>query len=229
MASIDAQIVKDASHVSEEYALICALALRQAFATVELTYTKRDGIQAWVKEISSDGNLNTVDIIYPAMPMFLYLCPKWIGWMIQPILEYQSKGPTYSSCAHDLGNHYPYATGPSDGSDSHMPVEESGNILIIALAHAQATRDTSLIERYYHLFELWAAYLMRKGLIPELKLSTDGKEAHCNTRLPRPYIYAFLRLHGTRQQPVFARIERWNWYWGNGRDGSPCWTDINDL
>jgi hypothetical protein len=172
---LDLQVYKDASAVSPDYALLCALSLRQAFATVELTSSPERGVQAWVKEISSDGNMLTVDIIYPILPMFLYLCPEYIGWMIQPLLEYQSKGPLYESCAHDLGSHYPYATGPSDGSDSHMPVEESGNILIIALAHAQARGDLSLLQKYYHLFEQWTAFLLRKGLVPAEQLSTDGE------------------------------------------------------
>ncbi|KAK9895539.1 DUF1793-domain-containing protein [Cystobasidium minutum MCA 4210] len=170
---LDLQVYQDARKISYDYALLCALSLRQAFATIELTHHHAYGIQAWVKEISSDGNMLTVDIIYPMLPMLLYLCPEYIGWMMQPLLEYQSKGPVYESCAHDLGMHYPYATGPSDGSDSHMPVEESGNILIIALAYAQATGDTSLLQRYYSLFEQWTIFLMRKALIPELQLSTD--------------------------------------------------------
>lgn len=107
--------------------------------------------------------------------MLLYLAPEYIGWLIEPILHYQSKGADYESCAHDLGSHYPYATGPSDGSQSHMPVEESGNILILALAHAQATDDWRLVHEYYRLFEQWTAFLLRKALIPEQQLSTDGK------------------------------------------------------
>jgi len=171
---LDVQIHRDARNVSHDYSVLCALSLRQAFATIELTHSDKHGIQAWVKEISSDGNMLTVDIIYPMLPMLLYLCPDYIGWMIQPLLEYQSHGPVYEACAHDLGSHYPYATGPSDGSDSHMPVEESGNILIIALAHAQVTGDTSILAKYYSLFELWTTFLMRKALIPEMQLSTDG-------------------------------------------------------
>lgn len=176
--ALDLLIYNEASTISHEYAKICALSLRQAFAAIELTGSNADDastIQAWMKEISSDGNLNTVDVIYPAMPLYIYLAPQYLGWLIEPVLRYQSEGALYAACAHDLGDHYPYATGPSDGKDSHMPVEESGNILIIALAHARATGDTTLIARYYELFERWTVYLMRKALIPELQLTTDGK------------------------------------------------------
>jgi hypothetical protein len=136
-----------------------------------------------MKEISSDGNLNTVDVIYPAMPLFLYVAPQYLKWLIEPLLRYQAQGAEYAACAHDLGDHYPYATGPSDGKDSHMPVEESGNILIIALAHAQATGDMSLIQQYYSLFEKWTEYLMRKALIPESQLATDGRLTSSSNRV----------------------------------------------
>ena len=168
-------IYTEASRISHTYAMICALSLRQAFASVELTGTNYSDIQAWMKEISSDGNLNTVDVTYPAMPLFVYLAPKYLGWLIEPVLRYQSEGANYESCAHDLGSHYPYATGPSAGKDSPMPVEESGNILIIALAHAQATGDLSLVTKYYALLEKWTAYLLQKALIPEQQLTTDGR------------------------------------------------------
>ncbi|CAD6578683.1 MAG: hypothetical protein CYPHOPRED_000653 [Cyphobasidiales sp. Tagirdzhanova-0007] len=172
-SELDLLIYHEALRISRPYAMICALSLRQAFATVELTGTNNSSIQAWMKEISSNGNLNTVDVIYPAMPVFLYLAPHYLGWLIEPILQYQTEGASYESCAHDLGMHYPYATGPSDGANSHMPVEESGNILIIALAHAQATANNSLLTKYYRLFVKWTNYLMEKALIPEEQLTTD--------------------------------------------------------
>ena len=54
-ARLDHMIFSDASKVSIEYAKICALSVRQAFASIELTTSSKHGIQAWMKEISSDG------------------------------------------------------------------------------------------------------------------------------------------------------------------------------
>lgn len=228
---LDLQVFRGARKTSYDYAFLCALSLRQAFATIELTHHDKYGVQAWVKEISSDGNMLTVDIIYPMLPMLLYLCPEYIGWMMQPLLKYQSIGPVYESCAHDLGMHYPYATGPSDGSDSHMPVEESGNILIIALAHAQATGDNTLLEQYYSLLEMWTTFLMRKALIPELQLSTDGMRVFCFQFFVLNTKYLLNRLHGTSSEPVVISTKRRHRHTGNGGNskiGRTRWRDLRE-
>lgn len=52
---------------------------------------------------------------------------------------------SYNICT---GSHYPQALGHNDGKDEQMPVEESGNMLIMTLSYTQATNDTSLISRY---------------------------------------------------------------------------------
>jgi len=44
---------------------------------------------------------------------------------------------------HDLGAHFPNATGHPDGNDEYMPVEECGNILIMGLALANTLRGNS--------------------------------------------------------------------------------------
>ncbi len=46
---------------------------------------------------------------------------------------------------HDLGAHFPNATGHADGNDEYMPVEECGNILIMGLAIVNSLRyDTDV-------------------------------------------------------------------------------------
>ena len=70
-----------------KYAALCALALRQAYAGTELV--SRDGKPwAFLKEISSDGNVSTIDVTYPGMPVFLYLDPHYLGLILAPILDY---------------------------------------------------------------------------------------------------------------------------------------------
>lgn len=44
----------------------------------------------FMKEISSDGDISTIDVIYPAVPMFLYLNPKAFQTLMLPLLEYST-------------------------------------------------------------------------------------------------------------------------------------------
>lgn len=48
--------------------------------------------QAFIKEISSDGNLNTVDIIFQTWPVFISLNPDYIKLLWEPIMSYSASG-----------------------------------------------------------------------------------------------------------------------------------------
>ena len=48
--------------------------------------------QAFIKEISSDGNLNTVDIIFQTWPVFISLNPDYIRLLWEPIMSYSASG-----------------------------------------------------------------------------------------------------------------------------------------
>jgi len=74
---------------------------------------------------------------------------------------------------HDLGSLYPNITGHNDGQDEHMPIEESANMIIMALSYAQKTNDLSMIKQYFQEFDGWAQYLVATTLLPAEQLSTD--------------------------------------------------------
>jgi len=79
----------------------------------------------FLKEISSDGNVQTVDVIFPFHPILLYTEPALLKLLLDPLFENQESGQypnTYSM--HDLGSSYPNATGHRDGSDEKQPLEE---------------------------------------------------------------------------------------------------------
>ncbi|KAH9938228.1 DUF1793-domain-containing protein [Fomitopsis serialis] len=180
-AAFDAQISSDASKISSDYADWVALAVRQAFGSIEFTISKDSSgnfntsdIMTFMKEISSDGNVNTVDVIYPAWPIFLYTNPAIGKYLLLSLFEYQATGQYPNGWAvHDMGAHYPNATGHNDGKDEPMPLEESGNMLIMTLSYVQATSDTSLITSYYKLLDQWTQYLINDSLIPANQISTD--------------------------------------------------------
>jgi hypothetical protein len=76
---------------SEDYKDILALSARQVLGACSFSGTPEDPL-IFFKEISSDGNMNTVDVIYPAFPFFLYTNPKWLAWLMEPLIEHQLSG-----------------------------------------------------------------------------------------------------------------------------------------
>ncbi|KAJ7260577.1 hypothetical protein C8J57DRAFT_1471634 [Mycena rebaudengoi] len=179
--TLDKRVETDAGKISADYAAIVALSVRQALAATELTISKgRNGqwntsdTMYFMKEVSSNGNTNTVDVMFPASPLYLYLFPKLGHYLLEPLYRYQASGqyPRKNSI-HDMGAHYPKAIGHADGLDESMPVEESGNMLIMALGFARATKDKSQLIRYKKLLEQWTEFLITDSLIPAHQLSTD--------------------------------------------------------
>ncbi|KAL8815331.1 MAG: hypothetical protein Q9223_005520 [Gallowayella weberi] len=119
---------------SEDYVDIVALTARQVMGATVFSGTPDDPI-LFLKEISSNGNFQTIDVIFPAFPFFLYTNPRWLAYLLEPLIEHTLSGQYPNKYAmHDLGSHFPNATGHADGRDEYMPVEECGNILIMGLA-----------------------------------------------------------------------------------------------
>ncbi|EIW62031.1 DUF1793-domain-containing protein [Trametes versicolor FP-101664 SS1] len=178
--AFDAQVAQDASKVSNDYASIVALSVRQTFGALEITLPtdlNTSDVLMFHKEISSDGNVNTADAIFPAWPLFCYINPTLGKQLLLPLLEYQATGQYPNDWAlHDVGSNYPNATGHNNGADTPMPVEESGNMLIMVLSYTQRTNDTSLIENYYTLLDKWAQYLVRNALEPGNQFDTENWE-----------------------------------------------------
>lgn len=127
-----------------------------------------------MKEISSNGNMNTIDVIFPAHPVFLYTNPDLLKYLLRPHFEIQESGHYPNSYAmHDIGSHYPNATGHPDGNDEPMPLEECGNMAIMALAFAQKSGDTAYLESHYTILRQWTDYLIEDALYPANQISTD--------------------------------------------------------
>ncbi|KAF5390581.1 hypothetical protein D9757_002679 [Collybiopsis confluens] len=179
--AFDAKVQSDASAISTEYVGIVELSIRQSLGANEITISKESNgswntsdVIVFLKEISSDGNVNTVDVINPAWPIYLYANPQLGKFLLEGLFRYQATGlyPNKWS-VHDLGGSYPKALGHNDGADEAMPVEECGNMLIMALSYAQKSGDNSQLQRYTSLLAQWTDFLVTDSLIPANQISTD--------------------------------------------------------
>ncbi|KAK3066375.1 hypothetical protein LTR53_017308 [Teratosphaeriaceae sp. CCFEE 6253] len=134
-AKYSAQLARDAyASGSDNYMDIVALSARQVMGATSFSGTPANPI-LFLKEISSNGNSQTVDVIFPAFPFFLYTNPRWLAYMLEPLLEHMLSGQYPNAYTmHDLGTHFPNMTGHADGKDEYMPVEECGDMLIMGLA-----------------------------------------------------------------------------------------------
>lgn len=134
---------------AENYYSIVALSARQVMGAYVLTIppslscdnsttNNQSEPLMFQKEISSDGNVNTVDVMYPAMPFFLYANPELLKYNLNPLFYNQESGfyPNGYSM-HDLGSNFPNATGHVEGNDEYMPVEESGNMLLMTVSYLE--------------------------------------------------------------------------------------------
>lgn len=173
-SELDTRVAKDAvAAAGENFFTVVTLTVRQAFGAVQLCGT-RDKPYVFMKEISSNGNMNTVDVIFPTHPIFLYTNPEFLNMVLRPVYEIQESGRYPNTYAmHDIGTHYPNATGHPDGKDEKMPLEECGNMVLMALAYAQKTGNTGYLQDHYPILMQWSGYLVEDALYPDNQISTD--------------------------------------------------------
>ncbi|MDQ2903302.1 MAG: DUF5127 domain-containing protein [Chloroflexota bacterium] len=158
------------------YAALCSLALRQAFGGVELVGGP-SGPWLLLKEISSSGNVSTVDVIYPSSPVFFYVNSYLLRLLLDPVLAYSESGHWPKVFAvHDLGASYPNASGHNDGNEEDMPIEESANMLLMVSAylHTLSAGDAhTYATAHYPILKQWADYLVPNTLDPAFQNQTD--------------------------------------------------------
>jgi hypothetical protein len=183
----DRQLMADLTRVGgEKYARLAALAYRQSLAAHKLVAAP-DGQTPYYfpKENFSCGCISTVDVIYPAAPVLLLLNPHLVEASLAPVMDYVKRGKwPFPYAPHDLGT-YPLANGRDPTKIETMPVEESGNMIILFAAIAKAEGSPAFAEKYAGILQQWADYLAEKGLDPENQLCTDDFAGHLahNTNL----------------------------------------------
>ncbi|KAM5540214.1 hypothetical protein V8D89_006033 [Ganoderma adspersum] len=167
--ALDQKIMNDAAKISSQYSDLVSLATRQAMSTLDFTVGTDSNnnlipgdVKIFMKNLGTDQRVNPVEHIYAAFPMFLYLNASIGGALLQPLLETQANLTGRSFAAMDLGTTYPTAS--SSDAVSNQGVEQSGNMLIMALAHARISGDGALLSQYYNTTKRWADYLVSNAL-----------------------------------------------------------------
>ncbi|EME84643.1 uncharacterized protein MYCFIDRAFT_134041 [Pseudocercospora fijiensis CIRAD86] len=176
--AFDSAIAANAESVGgSKYSDILQLSVRQTFGAMDMTVSNdlnTSDVMIFQKGISSNGNVNKVDVIFRLSPILYVVAPEWIRLLAEPVMRYLASGRWgFSFTIHDIGSHYPNVTGHDDGFAEPTPLEECGDMILLAYMYQTATGDTDWTAQYSSLFQSYADYLVEGGLYPSDQVSSD--------------------------------------------------------
>jgi hypothetical protein len=179
---LDAELAGDARRIGgNRYADLIGLSYRHVFASGKIVAGPNGEPWYFNKECFSNGCVDTVDVSYPASPFFALFEPALLKGMTEPVFEFAASDKwKWPFSPHDVGQ-YPKANGQVYNPtklEGQMPVEECGNMVIMAALASRAEGNAKFAERHWKLLTQWAEYLKEKGLDPENQLCTDDFAGH---------------------------------------------------
>lgn len=198
---IDAKIIQQGSTLGENYTDILEASLRQTFAAFEIVIPAdtldTSKASAWMKEISTDGNVQTTaDLLPKAWPIFYVFCPDIMRLLLNPLLEYSLTWPAEFGF-HDLGKKYPNATGETVAAQEALIVDQTAVMHWMAYAYQKASGDTEYIKPYLAPLQKFADYLVDNGLYTAAQQSSvDSIGATANQTVLAMYSAVALTAFG---------------------------------
>ena len=200
------ELLNDARPFGDDYVKIITAAYRHILAAHKAVRRPDGEILYMSKECCSNGCINTVDVSYPSIPLLLCYNPELVRGLMTGIFEFAAQpGWPYDFAPHDLGQ-YPIANGQVYGLDwdkvsddpfawlsiykrtenvfkydKQMPVEECGNMILMAYAYLRADgteRSRAYVDKHMPMLKKWAQFLIDAGIDLESQLCTDDFAGH---------------------------------------------------
>ena len=218
----------------EQYKEIGALTYRQTLAANILVWDDEGDGGAGAalhlsRECGSGDDILTMDVVIDSLPFFLHFDPAYIFAELRPILALAENathradgsvvGWPHPYVPHDMGT-YPIADGHDGGLQETMPIEETGNLLIMLAAACNRTvggrgggGGCAFAAAHWGTLRQWADYLDVHGLYPVPQLSSDDFDGPLanRTNLAANAILglgAFAQLADMQGNPAEATVYR---------------------
>ena len=232
----DKQIYDDGlASGNSKYAELLSGCYRHVIAAHKIFQDNKGNLLFFSKENNSNGCVNTVDLTYPSAPLFLIYNTELMKGMCTSILDYcESSRWGFNFAAHDIGT-YPHANGQvysitkpdaNGGFAGNMPIEESGNIVVLAAAISLIDDDMTWANKYWKTLKTWTDYLVENGLDPENQLCTDDFAGHLahNANLSLKAIMGVTGFALMCQQK--GDTEAYDYYMGKARYMATEWVKL---